>query len=199
MDPLQIAFRQALRFALDYHTGQTRKGSSVPYTVHPVAVAETLAYHYPERLELVLAGLLHDVVEDTDATLEQVERRFGPTVAELVDAVTKPAVDDLPDDPVERWNKKREAQLDKLRRAGDDAHRLKAADALANLQSLARDLHHATDPATVWRHFDGNETQTLAWYARVARQVTERLTSDTDAPLLEELNTAAGEVGAFRS
>ena len=196
MDPLHIAFRQALRFALDYHTGQTRKGSAVPYAVHPVAVAETLAYHYPDRLELVLAGLLHDVVEDTDATLEQVERRFGPTVTELVDAVTKPVVEDLPDDPVERWNRKREAQLDKLRRANDDAHRLKAADALANLQSLERDLRHAPDRASVWRHFDGNEAQTLAWYGRVVDQVAKRLGSEADRGLLAELRAAADAVGA---
>lgn len=197
MDPLQIAFRQALRFALDYHTGQTRKGSAVPYTVHPVTVAETLAYHYPDRLELVLAGLLHDVVEDTDATLEQVERRFGPTVAELVDAVTKPAVvADLPDDPVERWNRKREAQLDKLRRADPDAYRLEAADALANLRSLERDLRHASDRSSVWRHFDGSESQTLAWYGRVLELVSAHLTADTDAGLLGELREAAHAVGA---
>ena len=196
MDPLQIAFRQALRFALDYHTGQTRKGSAVPYIAHSVAVAETLAYHYPDRLELVLAGLLHDVVEDTDATLEQVERRFGPTVAELVDAVTKPeGLPDLPDDPVERWNHKREAQLDKLRRAGDDAHRLKAADALANLTSLVRDQRAAGDPAAVWRHFDGNEAQTLSWYARVVEQVSNRLTAATDAALLAELRATAAAAG----
>lgn len=197
MDPLQIAFRQALRFALDYHTGQARKSSSVPYIVHPVAVAETLAYHYPDRLELVVAGLLHDVVEDTDATLEQVDRRFGPTVAALVDAVTKPdVIADLPDDPVERWNRKREAQLDKLRAADDDAHRLKAADALANLQSLERDLRHAPDSASVWRNFDGNEQQTLSWYGRVVEQVGTRLASESDASLVGELRAAAAAVGA---
>lgn len=197
MDPLQIAFRQALRFALDYHTGQTRKGTLVPYIVHPVAVGETLAYHYPEHLELVVAGVLHDVVEDTDATLEQVERRFGPTVAALVDAVTKPeAVPGLPDDPEERWRIKREAQLHKLRNAdSDDAYRLKAADALANLRSLVRDLNHPDVGAGVWRRFKGTSDQTLEYYRRVADMVRERLTDPRDAVLVRELDEAAAAAG----
>lgn len=197
MDPLQIAFRQALRFALDYHTGQTRAGTSVPYIVHPVAVGETLAYHYPDHHELVVAGVLHDVVEDTDATLEHVARRFGPTVTRLVDAVTKPEhVPDLPDDPVARWQLKRDAQLAKLAAADDDAHRLKAADALANLRSLARDLGGTDSSATVWRRFHGTEEQTLAYYGKLVAMVRERLTGAEDARLLAELDAAARDVGA---
>lgn len=195
MDPLQIAFRQALRFALDYHTGQTRKGTAVPYIVHPVAVGETLAYHYPDNLELVLAGVLHDVVEDTDATLEQIERRFGPTVTALVDAVTKPEhLPDLPDDPEERWQVKRDAQLQKLRNADDDAHRLKAADALANLDSLARDLRDTETRSEVWKRFQGTSTQTLSYYRRVTEMIGERLTGSADAALVRELREALERV-----
>lgn len=197
MDPLHIAFRQALRFALDYHTGQTRKGTSVPYIVHPVAVGEILAYHFPDTLELVVAGLLHDVVEDTDATLEQVERRFGPTVTTLVDAVTKPDnLAGLPEDPEERWQVKRDAQLEKLRTANDDAYRLKAADTLANLRSLARDLMDPGVGPSVWKRFKGAPNQTLAYYRRVTEMIEARLTGPGDAGLLRALKAAADEVAA---
>jgi len=79
--------REAYRFAAEAHEGQTRK-SGEPYICHPLAVAGILA-----ELELdcstIMAALLHDVVEDTPVTLEELEERFGPDVSHLVDGVTK--------------------------------------------------------------------------------------------------------------
>lgn len=89
--PLDLgAFNEALQFVTQAHAKQLRKGTSVPYITHVVAVAEALAYYYPERHDLVLAGLLHDAVEDTDVTLDEVRERFGDRVTVLVAAVTKP-------------------------------------------------------------------------------------------------------------
>lgn len=79
--------KKAFEFAQKYHDGQARS-SGEPYIVHPLEVALILA-----DLELdiasIVAGLLHDVVEDTSASLEDVEREFGKEIAELVDGVTK--------------------------------------------------------------------------------------------------------------
>lgn len=79
--------RKAYTFAEEAHRGQLRS-SGDPYIIHPTDVAQTLA---ELRLDLssIIAGLLHDTVEDTAATLEQVEKEFGKDVAELVDGVTK--------------------------------------------------------------------------------------------------------------
>ena len=82
-------WREALALVLEHHGDAVRKGTRVPYVTHLVAVAETLAYYYPERDALIVAGLLHDAVEDTDATFERVEEEFGPHVAALVRAVSK--------------------------------------------------------------------------------------------------------------
>jgi len=78
---------KAYEFGADAHTGQTRK-SGEPYITHPVAVAQALA---DMRLDsqAICAAILHDVVEDTPATLEEIEELFGPEVAQLVDAVSK--------------------------------------------------------------------------------------------------------------
>jgi GTP pyrophosphokinase len=78
---------EAYALALDLHAGQFRK-SGHPYITHPLAVAQILA-EYGLDAETVAAALLHDTVEDTELTLEQVEARFGPTVAALIDGVTK--------------------------------------------------------------------------------------------------------------
>lgn len=83
------SWTEAVAFANARHGGALRKGTRIPYLTHVVAVAETLAHRYPDRDELIVAGLLHDVVEDTDATFEEVRARFGERVAGLVRAVSK--------------------------------------------------------------------------------------------------------------
>ena len=81
------ALQKAFRFASKYHEGQTRD-SGEPYMAHPVMVAHILA---DMRMDVVAmeTGLLHDVVEDTSVTVEQVRKEFGPEVARCVDGVTK--------------------------------------------------------------------------------------------------------------
>ena len=77
----------AFRFADKEHTGQKRKDGS-PYITHPIAVAEIVA-EMGLDMESILAALLHDTLEDTRASYEEISRSFGPSVAELVDGVTK--------------------------------------------------------------------------------------------------------------
>ncbi|MGA9174707.1 MAG: HD domain-containing protein, partial [Thermoactinomyces sp.] len=82
-----IQLERAYRFAEQAHRGQFRK-SGEPYIHHPVQVAEILA-HLKMDVTTLIAALLHDVVEDTGVTLEQVETEFGTAVRQLVDGVTK--------------------------------------------------------------------------------------------------------------
>ena len=79
--------RGAYRFARNKHVGQTRR-SGEPYITHPLAVAQILA-EMEMDLATLMAGLLHDVVEDTAVTHDEASQRFGPEVAALVDGVTK--------------------------------------------------------------------------------------------------------------
>ena len=78
---------EAYQYALEKHDGQCRK-SGEPYIIHPLNVAIILTSVYADS-DSIIAALLHDVVEDTDATLEDVEEKFGPVVRKLVDGVTK--------------------------------------------------------------------------------------------------------------
>ncbi|MBO4716454.1 MAG: HD domain-containing protein, partial [Spirochaetales bacterium] len=83
--------RMAAEYADQMHGDQKRK-SGEPYIIHPLAVAETLAMQLNMDCDTVCAGLLHDVIEDTSATAEEVEEKFGKNVCELVQGVTKIAV-----------------------------------------------------------------------------------------------------------
>ena len=80
--------RRAAEYANQMHAEQKRK-SGEPYIIHPLAVAETLALQLNMDADTVCAGLLHDVIEDTSATAENVEKAFGKNVCELVQGVTK--------------------------------------------------------------------------------------------------------------
>ncbi|HEX9664868.1 MAG TPA: HD domain-containing protein, partial [Patescibacteria group bacterium] len=86
--PVKIAeIKRAFKFADEAHQGQKRL-SGEPYFIHPSAVATILAEMKADQ-PTIIAGLLHDVVEDTDAALSELERKFGKEVANLVDGVTK--------------------------------------------------------------------------------------------------------------
>ncbi|NUM89371.1 MAG: bifunctional (p)ppGpp synthetase/guanosine-3',5'-bis(diphosphate) 3'-pyrophosphohydrolase, partial [Bdellovibrionales bacterium] len=79
--------RDACEFAAAKH-GDQKRSSGEPYIVHPIGVASILAELHLD-LDSIITGLLHDTVEDTAATLEELKAKFGPSVAELVDGVTK--------------------------------------------------------------------------------------------------------------
>lgn len=82
-----LELEHAIDYATNYHKGQKRK-SGEPYIIHPLAVTDILM-EWGMDIDTILAGVLHDTVEDTDATLEEIETKFGGDVAFLVDGVTK--------------------------------------------------------------------------------------------------------------
>lgn len=149
-DLLRIASgknRTALRWASRYHAGQERKAApGVDYFLHLVFVATILAGVGADR-NLVVAGILHDIVEDTDCTLDEVEAEFGVTVRVLVDAVTKTdAISALP-------LADRAAAIEaRLRDAGGlPVFALKAADLLANTTDVVLDAENGILPASIFK------------------------------------------------
>ena len=74
---------KAIEFATQAHAGQVRKGTSIPYILHPLEAAAICAT-VTDDLEVLSAAVLHDVVEDTSATVDKIEQQFGARVATLV-------------------------------------------------------------------------------------------------------------------
>jgi (p)ppGpp synthase/HD superfamily hydrolase len=80
---------RAVRLAAKAHQGQLRKFTDIPYFTHPVGVALILAqYGFSE--ELIAAGLLHDTVEDSDLSIEDIKSRFGLKIAGIVEGCSEP-------------------------------------------------------------------------------------------------------------
>jgi (p)ppGpp synthase/HD superfamily hydrolase len=124
---------KALEMAERAHAGQTRNGSGgMAYIHHPVAVAELLAEHGFDE-STVAAALLHDVVEDSDTSIDEIAAAFGPRVAELVAALTE-------DESIEPFERRKEAHRRHVEEVGGDALAIYAADKLSNIRVLRRAL-----------------------------------------------------------
>jgi (p)ppGpp synthase/HD superfamily hydrolase len=123
--------RDALAWAERAHAGQVRSGSGgMAYIHHPVAVAELLAEHgYGE--EVVAAALLHDVVEDSETSVEEIAARFGQPLAGLVEAMTD-------DESVEPYERRKDEHRRRVEAAGGEAVAIYAADKLSNVRVLRR-------------------------------------------------------------
>ena len=118
----------AVEFARDRHAGQRRAADGAAFVLHPLEVASLLdRSHYPDHV--VAAGVLHDVLEDTDAARSELESRFGPQVGELVAAVS--------DDPSLPDVEERKAEVrERVRRAGGYAPVVYAADKVSKVREL---------------------------------------------------------------
>jgi (p)ppGpp synthase/HD superfamily hydrolase len=143
VDALPVT-RRALEFAAERHDGQRREADDAAFILHPLEVAQLLRNRgYPD--EVVAAGVLHDSLEDTDATPPELESRFGREVARLVCSVSEPSATGS---YVERKARLREAMAG----ADPDSLAVYAADKIAKVRelrlTLARDWSAAANPGT---------------------------------------------------
>jgi (p)ppGpp synthase/HD superfamily hydrolase len=130
--------RAAYEKASAAHAGQIRNGSGgLPYIEHPVAVATRLAHHgYGE--DVLAAALLHDVVEDSEATVENLRQEFGERVADLVAALSD-------DESIEDYRARKDEHRGRVRSFDGDAFAIYGADKLINSSTLQRALEREGD------------------------------------------------------
>ncbi|MFD1038277.1 HD domain-containing protein [Virgibacillus byunsanensis] len=144
--------QQAKEFANKAHDGQKRKSSDAPYITHPIRVAERLE-QYDFSDELVCAGFLHDVVEDTPYDIDDIEEKFGSRVAQLVAAHTE--------DKSKSWQERKQHTIDTVKNAEREVKYLIVADKLDNLLAMEKDLKEQGDK--VWEHFNAGYKK-QKWY-----------------------------------
>ena len=185
----------ALAFAAKHHDRQVRKGTKLPYLTHPANVAIILT-RYGRDDDTVVAGILHDVVEDCvrdGYTREMLEQRigdkFGTKVLDAALAVTYRKIDD---DGVELSGDDRKTDyLERLATASEEARWVCAADKIHNASSIVADLRRTVDRETVWNRFGGGKSGVAHWY----RQVYDRLREvGFNAPIMTELEQVSGEL-----
>lgn len=150
---------KVIEFALEAHEGQPRKGTSIPYIVHPIESAILLAQN-GARDSVVLAGLLHDIIEDTTKTEDDIREvltkaDFEPEyILDLVRAATEPlkleakrkGINVSPCDEIDSWRKRKEHTINALRELSGDSSKLDVqlvtcADKLSNIRAMVHDYH----------------------------------------------------------
>jgi (p)ppGpp synthase/HD superfamily hydrolase len=190
------AINHALAFAAKHHDRQVRKGTKLPYLTHPANVAIILT-RYGRDNNTVVAGILHDVIEDCvrdGYTREMLEQRigdkFGADVLETVLAVTYRRHDD---EGVELSGEERKTDyLERLSRAGEDARWVCAADKIHNTSSIISDLARTVDPESVWARFGGGKVATAHWYRRVYERLDQL---GFRGSIMAELENVTAELG----
>jgi (p)ppGpp synthase/HD superfamily hydrolase len=167
---------RALAFAARAHRGQFRKGTEehaddldqfigigVPYIMHPAAVGMLLLEHAAGD-DAVIAGILHDVIEDAQVNRTLIEQEFGSRVADLVTAASEP-------DKSLPWRKRKQHTIDYLTGCDDmDVKLIAAADKLHNVQSIQLDL--ATLGDVVWERFNATKEEQAWYYHGICRALT---------------------------
>lgn len=164
---------KALQIASKAHRNQCRKNTDTPYIAHPAAVGMmVLRAGYSE--DAVAAAILHDTVEDTELTLEDIEQEFGGKIAEIVAGCSEP-------DKSLPWKERKEHTVVFLKTASKEIRAVACADKLHNIRSIIQDYKQVGDK--VWDRFNAGKEQQKWYYTKIV----ESLGSQSSFPLLEEL------------
>ena len=170
---------EAIIYATIMHQGKTRKLGNTPFILHPLEVAQILSTLTNDP-DVITAGILHDIVEDTDGTLEEIRKRFGERVAFIVSSESE---NDYPGEThIESWKKRKEESLNNLKSNPDrDVRMLWLADKLSNIRSLAGNYSEYGEK--IWESFHQHDPEMHHWYYQ---------------SIAEQLELALNKTGAFK-
>ena len=144
----------AITFATQAHKGQVRKGTYVDYICHPLEVLQILTAMESD-LNLLIAGVLHDTVEDTAVSLPEIEARFGPDVAMLAAHHSE--------DKSRSWKERKTHAISSVQQGDIRLKKLVLADKVSNLRSIAADRQQVGEQ--IWDRFNAPREE-QAWYYR---------------------------------
>ncbi len=165
---------EAIHTIMKAHQGQVRKLDGDPYAVHPIEVSLMVSKWGAEE-SVIIAALLHDVVEDTIWTIEEIAAAFGPEIANMVAFCSEY-------DKSQAWSFRKQAMIEKVKQPGNrEAKLIILADKLCNLKSIARSLEE-NDEDAVWSSFNAPKSDQY-WYYREMTLALEELESN---PLCRE-------------
>ncbi|MBU2437581.1 MAG: HD domain-containing protein [Acidobacteria bacterium] len=174
----------AVEMAAAAHRNQMRKFTDIPYITHPFGVAVLLLnYGYAE--DLVIAGLLHDAVEDSSLAFDDIRRVFGSKVAGIVEGCSEP----VKTDP---WMVRKSLIIEVLREADMDTKIVACADKLHNVRSITSDYEDIG--SRIWQRFNEGQNSQEWYYRRILESFASPPNSLEDIPLFLELKKAVEEL-----
>ncbi len=176
-------FEKAVTFAARAHRNQVRKGTDTPYIIHPYMVA-CILWQQQCAQHVVIAGLLHDTLEDTDVDLKEIKTTFGDKIAHIVNECTEP-------DKKLPWRVRKQHTIERVRTASTEVKCVICADKLHNLYSLEKSRKELG--VTMWQHFNSNY-QSQKWYMQsMVKSLFERLAPEDKLSMFNELDRRVQE------
>ena len=166
---------RAIIFAVKAHAGTERRGKGIPYIVHPLEAMEIVSTVTSDP-ELLAAAVLHDTVEDTAVTLDDLRAGFGERVAALVASESDSFVDETGREL--DWKERKVLALKRLSVATRDEKIVALGDKLSNMRAIARD--YAALGEAFWTRFHVKDKAAHAWRYRALADALSEL-ADTDA------------------
>jgi (p)ppGpp synthase/HD superfamily hydrolase len=176
VDPL---IRKAIIFAARKHDGQVRKGTDIPYITHPMEVMQILTVSMCP-VSVIVAGILHDVLEDTKTSPVEIIEQFGEGVLKIIIAESE--------DKSKPWKERKQATIDHLPGASYDVKLVCCADKLSNLESMAADMEAVGD--RLWERFNASK-EDIGWYYK---GVIDALAAMGNAAMYQDLKALYAEV-----
>jgi len=179
---------QALRAATILHKDQVRKGSiPIPYVSHLFAVA-MIAADYTEDEDVIIATLLHDTLEDTDYTAEELQDDFGGKVRELVETVSEPQNTEFQS---MSWKEQKQHYAKLLRKAPEEALIIAAADKIHNMRAIVEE--YFDDHVRFMADFQGSLEDRVLMYQDISNAINRSLKND----IIHEFNHVFEEYKNF--
>ena len=152
---------RAIVFAVQAHHNTERRGKGFPYIVHPMEAVEIVATITSDQ-ELLAAAALHDTIEDTEVTVEQIREAFGERVANLVHAERDQFTEGVSEE--DSWHDRKQAAIDRLAAAPHDAKIVAMGDKLSNMRAIWRDYQTIGDE--LWNIFHVKDKALHEWHYR---------------------------------
>ena len=152
---------RAIIYAVRAHAGTERRGKGFPYIVHPMEAMAIVATLTADQ-ELLAAAALHDVVEDTALTVEDIRAEFGDRVAELVEAESDKFVEGVSES--DSWRTRKQAAINRLAEAPLEVKMIAMGDKLSNMRTIARD--YALQGDGLWNLFHVKDRASHEWHYR---------------------------------
>ncbi len=173
-------YEQALTIAATAHKEQMRKHDKSPYVVHPIMVARILEqYGFSE--EVIVAGLVHDVLEDSDLAEDQLRAALGDKVVKIVATVSE--------DKALPWEERKERYIQDVVACGEAVWAVSVADKIHNAESLIG--HYQKVGPEVWQVFNRGKDKKV-WFER---SLLTSLQTVWQHPLLDRYAVLVGELG----
>ena len=175
---------KAIEFATKAHSGQYRKGSLVPYIIHPIRVCKILINYNCGEI-VASAGVLHDVLEDTPRTRKDITKSFGSKICTLVETVSELGTK-------KTWEQRKQNTIDLLKSASKDVILIECADKLDNIRAIVEDYERLGEH--VWKKFSRPRDSQAWYYLSMVESLRTRKFTTNAAALIKEFSQEVSRI-----